>query len=409
MGKQKQTSSLRDLLTLLFKHKKKILIIFFAIVAAVTIGSLLLPPTYEAKSSLMVKFGREYIYHPEVDKKFLDTGPLLLLHQEEIINSEIQILTSRDLSEKVVTTLKVENIYPNLAKNSPKMITPLEAAKQFEQDLSVEGIKKSNVIQITFRHKNPHIAAKAVNLLVDFFKEKHIQVYSDSKYSFFEQQLSSYEKKLKESQDNLEAFKQKYHVFSLEEQRTLLLKQRMDLDTALKISQNQVKELQKKILFLKSQMETVSENMEREVINAQAELSSQGVKSAGLRGQIAQLDKEIKTLDLRENELQNLKREISGNERNYKTYLEKLEEARISEDLNRQKMTSISMIQPAEVPVKPVKPQKALNIVLGVILGAVLGFGIALFAEFMTQGLSTPESTERRLGLPVLTTIENKE
>jgi len=151
----------------------------------------------------------------------------------------------------------------------------------------------------------------------------------------------------------------------------------------------------------------VYQDLEREMIKTEAELSSQMAKNAALREQVTQLDIEIRTLDLRENELQNLKREMSTNERNYKTYLEKVEEARISDDLNRQKMTNISVIQAAAVPAKPIKPKKALNIVLGVILGAVSGLGLAFFNEYTAQGLSTPESAERRLGLPVLATLKH--
>ena len=485
MEEQNQTSSVRDFLTVLFKQRNTILIVFFAVVATVTIGSFLLSPTYEAKSSLLVKFGREYIYRPEVGERVPDLR-LMPLNQEEVINSEIQILTSRDLIEKVITTLKVENIYPEMVENPSKMITPLEAAiLQFEKKLFVEGIKKSNVIQTSFQHKNPRIAAKAVNLLVDFLTEKHLQVYSDPKSSFLEQQLSTYEKRLKESQNQLEGFKQKYRVFSLEEQRTLLLKQRTDLDSALKTAQNQVKELQNRRSSLKNQMRTVSkdvplfseterykivddaktqlltlqlreqqllqkynentplvvnvrkeitivqdfikkqeedlkgkvrtgqnivyQDLEREMIKTQAELSSQEARRATLQGQITQLDMEIQSLDLRENELQNLRRELAANERNYKTYLEKVEEARISDDLNRQKMANISVIQTASVPPKPIKPKKALNIALGIILGAVSGLGLAFFSEYTNQGLSTPESAERHLGLPVIGTIPYKE
>ena len=147
MEEQNQTSSLRDFLTVLFKHRNTNLIVFFTVVATVTIGSFLLSPTYEAKSSLLVKFGREYIYRPEVGERGPDMRSLFPLNQEEVINSEIQILTSRDLIEKVITTLKVENIYPDLVEAPPKTMTPLEAAiLKFEKKLSVEGIKKSNVI-----------------------------------------------------------------------------------------------------------------------------------------------------------------------------------------------------------------------------------------------------------------------
>jgi uncharacterized protein involved in exopolysaccharide biosynthesis len=485
MEQQNQAGSLRDFLTVLFKHKYTILIIFVAVVITVTVGSFLLPPTYEAKSSLLIKFGREYIYRSEVGERVSDSRPSIPLNQEEVINSEIQILTSRDLIEKVITTLEVENIYPDLVENPSKMMTPLQAAVlQFEEELSVEGIKKSNVIEISFQHKDPRIAAQAVNLLVDFLKEKHLQVYSDPKSSFLEQQLSAYEQRLKESQNQLEVFKQKYRVFSLEEQRTLLLKQRTDLDTVFKTAQNQVRELQNKLSSVKNQMETVSkdvplyteterykivddgkaqllslqlkeqellhkynedtplvinvrkeikivrnfikeqeedlkgkvrtgqnivyQDLEREMMKTQAELSSQEAKRAALQGQIAQLDREIQSLDLRENELQNLKRELAANERNYKTYLEKVEEALISDDLNRLKMTNISVIQAATAPAKPIKPKKGLNILLGIILGALSGLGLAFFSEYTGQGLSTPGSAEKRLGIPVLATFSYK-
>jgi uncharacterized protein involved in exopolysaccharide biosynthesis len=105
----------------------------------------------------------------------------------------------------------------------------------------------------------------------------------------------------------------------------------------------------------------VYQDIEREIIKTEAELSSQMAKNAALREQVTQLDREIQTLDLRENELQDIKRELAANERNYKTYLEKVEEARISDDLNRLKMTNISVIQASSAPAKPIKPKKALK------------------------------------------------
>jgi len=72
-------------------------------------------------------------------------------------------------------------------------------------------------------------------------------------------------------------------------------------------------------------------------------------------------------------------------------------------------MTNISVIQAASVPAKPIKPKKKLNIALAIILGAVSGLGLAFISEYKNQGLSTPESAERRLGLPVLGTVPYKE
>jgi hypothetical protein len=64
-----------------------------------------------------------------------------------------------------------------------------------------------------------------------------------------------------EQQNQLEVFKQKYLVFSLEEQRTLLLKQRTELNTSFKTSQKQIRELQNKLSSLKNQMRAVSKDV----------------------------------------------------------------------------------------------------------------------------------------------------
>jgi uncharacterized protein involved in exopolysaccharide biosynthesis len=474
-------SNLRDFLSILFKRKVAILTIFLATVITVTVGSFLMSPTYQAESSLLVKFGREFIYRSEVG----DKAPVMAFNQEEAINSEINILTSRDIVEQVIKTIKLENIYPDLVKNPPSRMTPLEAAViTFQKKLTAEGIKKSSVIEVSFQHKDPKVAARAVNLLVDFFKEKHLQVHSGTESNFFKSQTNLYEKELKNSENQLEAFRQKNRVYSLDEQKSLLLKQRTELDTVLKNTRNRIDELGKKMASLRGQMKKiladgnyytqterdriivearaklltlqlseqdltskypdsnrllvnirkeiqiikdflkeqedaiggkvktsnpVYQGAETEAIKAESEVASLQAKAATLLLQISHLDSEIKTLDLQEKELKDLNREVRTNEMNYKTYQEKKEEALISDEMNRQKLANISVIQAAVVPSKPVKPKKALNILLSIILGAVSGLGFAFLSEYTSQRFSSPDSVVQRLGLPVLVTIPWRE
>lgn len=478
MEHERTPNSLRDFLTVIFKHRSRISAVFIATVATVAVGSFLMPPTFEAKSSLMVKFGREYVYRSEVG----ETSQAISFSREETVNSEIEILKSRDLIEKVITSLGVEKIYPSLANNPQGEISPLDAAiLKFEKKLSVESIKKSNVIQVTFQHRDARVAASAVKRLVELFKEKHLQVFSDTKATFMEQQLAIYRDKLDESEKSLEAFKREHGVFSIDEQRRLLLQQRVDLDTTLKDAENRAVELTQKISTLKDQMRTVSESihiyqdkeryeiiddakaqllalqlreqdllskhkennrlvvnvrkdialvkdflkeqekevtskvrtgknavyqqLEMEMIQTEAGLKSLQARIGAIKEQIALLDQKMQNLELRENELRNLSRERKINEANYQTYVQKMEEARITDDMNRQKMVNISVIQEAAVPAKPVKPRKRLNILLAIILGSVSGLGLAFSSEYVSQGLVTPESAEDRLHLPVIATV----
>ncbi|TFH31986.1 MAG: hypothetical protein E4G97_03265 [Deltaproteobacteria bacterium] len=152
----------------------------------------------------------------------------------------------------------------------------------------------------------------------------------------------------------------------------------------------------------------IYQEVELEIIKANADLQSQVAKAAGLRRQLAQLDSEIRTLDLNERKFQKLKREMTSNEKYFRTYEDRVEEARISEDMNRSKLANISVIQFASVPVEPVRPKKRLTMLLSLFFGTFSGLGLAFISEHLSRGLTTPDSVERRLGLPVLTTVSLK-
>jgi len=74
------------------------------------------------------------------------------------------------------------------------------------------------------------------------------------------------------------------------------------------------------------------------------------VKVASLKRQLAEIDGQIRSLDFRGREFADLRREVITNESNYQAYLKKSEESRISEDLDRRKMTNINVVEKATPP-----------------------------------------------------------
>jgi len=111
MEPRNPSGNMRDLLQIVFKYRGRMITVFFLIVAAAILITFLIPPVYEAKSTLMIKFGREHIYRPELSG---ETRAPLFLTQEGVINSEIQILTSRDLLKKVVAEIGQEKMYGDM-------------------------------------------------------------------------------------------------------------------------------------------------------------------------------------------------------------------------------------------------------------------------------------------------------
>lgn len=474
--------SLKDALTTVFKHKIAIVGTFVAIVAAVTIFTLCQEPTYEAKASLLIKMFKEDPSRPGMGRE--ENIMPRIVSQDEVVNAEIQILTGRELAEKVIRALKVEVMYPGPVSGAETQAAAMaKAVGTFGESLQVAGVRKSNVIAISFQHSDPNIAAKAVNLLIDNFKEKHLALHSDPQSSFIGNQLASFENKLRESEKALQEYQQRTKVFSIEEQRTLLLRQRTELDSAYKAATANVRENRKKIDSLKSQMRFISDNKERytqterdriiieakskllelqlkeqelktkytdnnklladtrrelEIVNkflkdqeeiivgkvktanpvyqsmetdlfrAEAEFKSQAAKAEALKAQQNQLDEQIAALDMTETQIQELKRAVTINEKNYLAYVERHEDAQMSDVMNRLKLSNISVIEEAVAPVKPVKPNRLLNILMGIFAGTAAGLVYAYLQEKLARTFSDAESVEKYLDVPVLVTVPFK-
>ena len=205
-------SSFRDFLHVIFKRKNQILLFFAVTVCTVVIGTFLTKPVYEAKAQILVKMGRENLFIPPSSTN----SQIINFNRDNQINSEIELLKSRSLAENVIKSLGPETIYKNKKYN--------DTVLKFQKSLSVEGIKKSDVIAISFKHKDPKMAAKIVNTLANAYFDEHLLVHKNPQsYNFFEDQSQVLKTKLEQSEAALETFKKQNRVTALDEQQKLLL------------------------------------------------------------------------------------------------------------------------------------------------------------------------------------------
>ena len=65
----------------------------------------------------------------------------------------------------------------------------------------------------------------------------------------------------------------------------------------------------------------------------------------------------------------------------------------------------VEIVDPAEPGLRPVKPNKPLNISLGVMVGLIIGIGLAFFIEYLDTSVKTIDDVERALQAPVLGVI----
>lgn len=208
-----------------------------------------------------------------------DANPILSLNTIEQINSEIELLNSQALAEKVVASLSPEFIYganenqgrdlkhflriiKNFLTRQNELPFEKKALLRFRKDLVVTGVKNSRVIEIGFKHKDPQMAAHIVNKLTDIYLDHHVQVHkTPQSHKFFQQQVQVLKTKLEQSGEKMTAMKNEYAVTSLDEQQSLLLGQIDNLRSELNATLSKQAETKNRIVQLRHQLEATSETI----------------------------------------------------------------------------------------------------------------------------------------------------
>lgn len=152
----------------------------------------------------------------------------------------------------------------------------------------------------------------------------------------------------------------------------------------------------------------VLQELETELASRSVELAALGERAAFLASQQALVDAKLMQFDRLESTYHMLVIDRDLLEDNLKTYAQKVEEALILEEMDRQKMDNIRVIE------APKPPKKGTNLLLiflalSFIGGIFAALAAALLKSSLRQVFLSPEDLERQLGLPVLLTIPYKE
>jgi capsular exopolysaccharide synthesis family protein len=123
-----------------------------------------------------------------------------------------------------------------------------------------------------------------------------------------------------------------------------------------------------------------------------------------LRSEIVNLKQQVHDLNNKSVQYEVLKREASSNQRLSDLLLNRLKEASLSTDLTTGK--NIRVIDPAEVPTRPINMNASRTLGTAGILGLLAGLGLVGLMGYLDHALKTPEEAEEFLGLPVVGTIE---
>lgn len=476
--------SMRDGASALFRRRWLVLFTFLVVVLGTALVTWIIPNKYESRMKILVKNQRvDVAITPEATGGApvgVDTDV-----SETEINSEIELIMSRDLLTQVVkeTGLSQPAAPVFWKKSAPEADRIETAANDLAKELVIAPVKKANIISISYSANSPEVAAAVLKKLGELYLEKHLKLHHPTGASdFFKEKADQYETQLQASEKQLTNFQQDNSLVVLAQQKDLTLQktaeakaklleseaafseatnriQRIEqqlaatpkriitqsksipaqysaerLNTMMVELQNRrtqlltkfrpddrlVKEVDAQIRTTrealdKAESQTSTEQqtdlnplrqtLETEYSRARLEQTGAQARRDTLAAQLRDYEGSLRKLEGDTTTHNDLQRQVKEAEENYQLYAKKREEARIADELDRQKITNVSIAEAPSVPRIPSSPNRPLNLVLGVFVATFLSLGAVFSAEMLGDTVHTAKQLEGLTGATVLATI----
>jgi succinoglycan biosynthesis transport protein ExoP len=203
--------SLRNLAAPLFRRKRTLIVTFAAVFIGVIMTGALAPPHFTSHMAILVNRERldPLVTTEKATEMPADRATAVTLEE---INSEMELLQSSDVLEKVVLASGLDrrqSFSPLglLRRDQSGAVRVARAVQNLAKDLKVENKANSNLIDVTYSSPDPHLSHTVLSSLNSFYLEKHAEVHRlPGSLEFFAQQTQKYRLALEESEARLRSF-----------------------------------------------------------------------------------------------------------------------------------------------------------------------------------------------------------
>ena len=449
------------------------MIFILLVTLGVALFSFTADSTYEAKARVLVNLEKP---DPVNLAKNLPED----FKGKEFFETQVALIKSRSLIRNVIKELELDkspefksNQLPFIAKigdwfksSSVKLGLKDASSKSFKPDshsllidqmmkrLSVEQVRTSRILEISFQGKSPQIIAEITNALTNQYIVKTLELYNKSDGNiagWLDNKLTGLNAKLKDSENKLQLFKQKKSFIEAKEGGDLVSKKwneisreltkassaRLRLETQiqelkalrgdpLKLLLSQpflfnanLSELQKNYTALNSDLNSLlrsktSQHPDVVLLNKKLQLlnkkipsevdnflSSLGIKLKAAINQEKTLEnilkkqqEEILKKDNDFLQFRFLKQEVELNEKLYNEISNRKKELEVTSNFNS---SNIRIVDSAEEPYLPVKPNKSLNIILAILSSTFIGLLLVFVRESQDKTLKMDTDIEDQL------------
>ncbi|BEN29668.1 TPA: polysaccharide biosynthesis tyrosine autokinase [Serratia marcescens] len=268
-----------------------------------------------------------------------------------------------------------------------QLLTQLEAIVNLQKDFTVEEQgKDTGMLTLAMTGDDPQLIGKILESISRNYLQQNIdrQAAQDSKsLDFLDQKIPKVRSELYLAEDKLNSYRRQKDSVDLNLEAQSVLNRIVNVD-------NQLNELTFKEAEI-SQLYT----KDHPTYNALMQ------KRETLQQEKSKLNKQISAMPATQQEVLRLSRDVESGRAVYMQLLNRQQELNIAKS---SAIGNVRIIDNAITEPKPVKPKKALIVIIGIFLGGFISIGVVLINVFLRRGIESPEQLEEQ-GINVYASI----
>jgi succinoglycan biosynthesis transport protein ExoP len=389
-------------------------------------------------------------------------------NDRDYLPTVVGLLQSRSLAENVARDLNLASNPAFASQQGDREARVKAAAGRLMGGFTAKPVEGSRLIRMTYISPSPTLAAQVTNSFADNFIESSLQRrYDASSYArhFLEKQIATVKAGLENSEKQLVAYATREGIINTgggenskgsdtnslqgsslialnaslsqaQERRIVaeqnyrnamragntsevnsstqaLRQQRAQLESDYQAKLSTFKPDYPEMVRAKANIDALDQEIRKEtgtVASGQTNTLLMQFRAAAaaerqLQGQVNGLKSQVLTLRANSIQYNILQREVDTARAQYDSLLQRYKDVSVAGNLGA---NTVSIVDHAEVPGGPFKPNMMLNLLIGLALGLLAGIGAALALEFLNDTVKTPDDVREKLHLPSLGVIPMK-
>lgn len=440
---------------LILLARKKIILATLVVTVALALGfSLIQSKTYKATASVLLNY-------KGVDPLTGLTMPGQLM--PGYMATQIDIIGSKNVALHVVDTLHLANS-PAVIDQFNQATNGQGSVRDWLADLLLKKLeivpsRESSVVEISFKGADPQFAAVVANTFADEYQKLTVQLKNEpakKASSYFNEQTKQLRDNLEAAQARLSKYQQEKGIVTLDNNRVDVELQRLnDLSSQLVQAQTAameadsrqaaassgmgspdvannalIQQMRANLAIAEGKFADTSQRYGKnhpQYLAAQAELNKTRAelnaalgtvtRSVGsnaqvlrqreseLRQAVAEQKARVLELNRTRDELGVLLKDLDSAQHAFDAASQRFSQTRIE---GQSEQSDVSLLNPAVAPTQPSGPRILLNTLISILVGTILGVGLALLLELLNRPVRSASDVKDMLGIPVLGTIEWK-